>query len=92
MRHLFIFVENLCQNALDLTNDEHIIIIQDNWPLGTYCQWMISAKDEVGGYVTLEFTDIKVRADRIDWNCLFNHSLYKKFYLDRLLVESTDYL
>ena len=39
---------------------------------------MISAKDEVGGYVTLEFTDIKVRADRIDWSCLFlNHSLSK---------------
>ena len=66
MRHLFIFVENLCQNALDPTNDEHMIINQDNWPLGTYCQWMISAKDEVGGYVTLEFTDIKVRIDKID--------------------------
>ena len=66
MRHLFIFVENLCQNALDLTNDEHILIIQDTWPLGTYCQWLISAKDEVGGYVILEFSDIKVRVDRID--------------------------
>ena len=63
---LFIFVDNLCQNALDLTNDEHIIIIQDNWPLGTYCQWMISAKDEVGSYVTLEFNEIKVRDEIID--------------------------
>ena len=69
MRHLFIYVENLCQNALDLTNDEHILIIQDTWPLGTYCQWMISAKDEVGGYVTLEFIDIKVRVEKIDSNC-----------------------
>ena len=63
---LFIFVDNLCQNALDLTNDEHFIIIQDNWPKGTNCQWLISAKDEVGGYVTLEFNDIKVRVEKID--------------------------
>ena len=63
---LFIFVDNLCQNALDLTNDEHILIIQDTWPLGTYCQWMISAKDEVGSYVTLEFNEIKVRDEIID--------------------------
>ena len=63
---LFIFVENLCQNALDLTNDEHILIIQDTWPLGTYCQWMISAKEEVGSYVTLEFNEIKVRDEIID--------------------------
>ena len=70
MRHLFIFVENLCQNALDLTNDEHILIIQDNWPLGTYCQWLISAKDEVEGYVTLEF-DIKVGLNS------FNQSFYQ---------------
>ena len=63
---LFIFVENLCQNALDLTNDEHILIIQDTWPLGTYCQWLISAKDEVGSYVTLEFSEIKVRDEIID--------------------------
>ena len=68
MRHLFIFTDNLCQNALDLTNDEHILIIQDNWPLGTYCHWLISAKDEVGGYVTLEFGDIKVRVEIIDLN------------------------
>ena len=73
MRHFFIFVENLCQNALDLTNDAHIIIIQDTWPLGTYCQWLISAKDEVGGYVTLEFSDTRVRAEINDKNCLCNY-------------------
>ena len=66
MSLLFISVDNLCQNALDLTNDEHIIIIQDTWPLGTYCQWMISAKEEVGSYVTLEFNEIKVRDEIID--------------------------
>ena len=88
---LFNFVENLCQNALDLTNDEHILIIQDNWPLGTYCQWLISAKDEVGGYVTLEFNDIKVRVEKIDWNCLLNTD-YPTFYLDWSMVKSTEYL
>ena len=64
--HLFFSVENLCQNAIDLTTDDHIIIIQDNWPLGTYCQWLISAKDEVGGYVSLEFIDVKVRVKIVD--------------------------
>ena len=70
MTLLYILVDNLCQNAHYYTNDQYIINIQDNWLLGTYCQWLISAKDEVGGYVTLEFSDIKVRVDRIDWNCL----------------------
>ena len=63
---LFIFVDNLCQNALDITNDEHIIIIKDEWPLRTYCQWLISAKDEFGGYVTIEFSHIEVRVNRIE--------------------------
>ena len=53
-------LDNLCQNALNLTHNEHINI-QDNWPMGTYCQWMISAKDEAGSYITLEFNYIKVR-------------------------------
>ena len=66
MSLLFISVDNLCQNALDLTNDEHILIIQDNWPLGTNCQWLISAKEEVGGHVILEFNDIKVRVEKSD--------------------------
>ena len=82
MLPLFIFVDNLCQNAIDYTNDEHIIIIQENWPLGTHCQWLISAKDEVGGYVTLEFNDIKVRVEIIDSNCSLNTD-YPTSYSDR---------
>ena len=88
---LFIFVDNLCQNAIDYTSEEHIIIIQDTWPLGTYCQWMILAKDEVESYVTLEFNDIKVRDEIIDRNCFLNTN-YPTFYSDRCLVESTEYL
>ena len=56
----FIFsyvADNLCQNALDLTNRK--LIVDNNWPLGTYCQWLISAEDE-NSYITLEFQNIKV--------------------------------
>ena len=56
----FIFtniLDNLCQNALDLTNSK--LIIDNNWPLGTFCQWLISAEDE-NSYITLEFQNINV--------------------------------
>ena len=50
--------DNLCNNALDLANG--ILNIKDNWPLGTYCQWLILAQDN-DGYVTLEFQNFNVR-------------------------------
>ena len=56
----FIFtyvIDNLCQNALDLTNGK--LIVDNNWPLGTYCQWLILAEDE-NSYITLEFQNINV--------------------------------
>ena len=56
----FIFtyvIDNLCQNALDLTNGK--LIVDNNWPLRTYCQWLISAEDE-SSYITLEFENINV--------------------------------
>ena len=34
--------------------------VEDNWPHGTYCQWLISAQDN-NGYVTLEFQNFNVR-------------------------------
>ena len=59
MSKLFGFlIDNLCDNALDLTNGN--LSIEDNWPLGTYCQWLISAQDN-NGYVTLEFENFNVR-------------------------------
>ena len=56
----FIFThvaDNLCHNALDLSNEK--LIILDNWPVGTYCHWLISAEDE-NSYITLEFQNINV--------------------------------
>ena len=50
-------IDNLCQNALDFTNGK--LIVDNNWPLGTYCQWLISAEDE-SSYITLEFENINV--------------------------------
>ena len=50
--------DNLCNNALDLANA--ILNVEDNWPDGTYCQWLISAQDD-NGYVTLEFQNLNVR-------------------------------
>ena len=50
--------DNICDNALDLSNRE--LIVEDNWPLGTYCQWLILAQDH-NGYVTLEFQNFNVR-------------------------------
>ena len=50
--------DNLCDNALNLANG--ILNVKDNWPLGTYCQWLISAPDSED-YVTLEFQKFNVR-------------------------------
>ena len=53
----FNILDNLCQNALDLINGK--LIVDNNWPFGTYCQWLISAEDE-NSYITLEFQNLNV--------------------------------
>ena len=53
-----LLTDNLCDNAQDLANG--ILNVEDNWPEGTYCQWLISAQDD-NGYVTLEFQNVHVR-------------------------------
>ena len=53
--------DNTCDNALDLANG--MLNVEDIWPLGTYCQWLISAQDD-NGYVTLEFQNFNV------WNII----------------------
>ena len=50
--------DNLCDNVLDLINGK--LIVENNLPYGTYCQWLISAQDE-NDYVTLEFKNFNVR-------------------------------
>ena len=50
-------LENVCENALDLDNGK--LIVQNNWPVGIYCPWLISADDD-NTYITLEFQNINV--------------------------------
>ena len=50
--------DNICDNALNLANG--ILNVEDNWPPGTYCQWLISTPDN-DDYVTLEFQNFNVR-------------------------------
>ena len=64
-----LLTDNLCDNALDLANG--ILNVIDNWPHGTYCQWLISAEDN-DGYVTIEFQNFNVRisiASKKLFNC-----------------------
>ena len=62
LHNYFIFtlvLDNLCQNALNLTNGNGKLIVDNNRPIGTYCQWLISAKNE-NSYITLQFQNINV--------------------------------
>ena len=62
-------IDNLCDNALDLTNE--MLIVEYNWPDGTYCQWLISTQED-DGYVTLEFQNFNVR-NTIELKKLFDY-------------------
>ena len=60
-RHVTNFVlltDDLCDNSLDKANG--ILNVENIWPWGTYCQWLISAQDN-DDYVTLEFQNFNVR-------------------------------
>ena len=67
MKHFYqwdvfsILKDNLCDNVLDLINGK--LIVENNLPYGTYCQWLISARDDVS-YVTLEFQNLNVNIFR----------------------------
>ena len=60
----FNILDNLCQNALDLSNGK--LIVESYWPGGTYCQWLISALDGEH-YVNLEFENIDVRFAELNY-------------------------
>ena len=67
MRNNFIFtyvLDNLCENALDLSNGK--LIVESYWPFGTYCKWLISAVDDEH-YVNLEFENIDVRFAELNY-------------------------
>ena len=50
-------LDNLCDNALDLSSGK--LIVGNNLPLNTHCQWLISAVDDQD-YVNLEIPYINV--------------------------------
>ena len=75
--------DNLCDNALDLANE--ILNVEDNWPLGTYCQWLISAEDD-NGYVTLEFQNFNVR-NTVAFKTIFH---YVNSYLSKIYFRLID--
>ena len=64
--------DNVCDNALDLTNG--YLNVDDNWPYGTNCQWLILAQDN-NSYVMLEFENFNVRKkyciERMIWLCRY---------------------
>ena len=72
---LFLFVvsfspynlENWCKNALDLNIG--MLTVESNLPIGTYCQWLISAVDDKH-YVNLEFEILNVRI--ANTNCILD--------------------
>ena len=66
-----LLTDNLCDNALDLPNG--ILIVEDNLPDGTYCQWLISTQDN-DGYVTLEFQNFYVRNSISFKRKIFNYA------------------
>ena len=70
--------DNKCDNALDLTNGQ--LIVQDDWPDGTSCLWLISAEED-DDYVTIEFLNMHVNislALKEQYNCI-NNNLSKLF-------------
>ena len=54
---LFDFEDDWCENALNLTSGK--LIINKDWPSGTYCQWLITSENN-NSYVTLEFQHLNV--------------------------------
>ena len=87
-------LDNLCKNALDLSNDKLIInntiiytytYTYSNWKFGTYCEWLISAIDDKH-YVILEFENIDVRIAELDYLPDFILLPGISFYLDHRLV------
>ena len=51
------YLDNLCENALDLSKGT--LIVESDFPLNTYCQWLVSTED-ANSYITLDFQNITV--------------------------------
>ena len=66
--NIALLTDNLCDNALDLVNRQ--LKVEEIWPVGTYCQWLISAQDN-DDYVTLEFQNFNVRNSIAFWKIIW---------------------
>ena len=73
-------IDKWCENALDLSNGK--LIVENNWPAGTNCQWLISAVDDEH-YVNLEFANLGVRIAELNLVYLILHFF---IYLDHILA------
>ena len=69
--------DNLCDNVLDLINGK--LIVENNLPYGTYCQWLISAQDDIS-YVTLEFQNLNVNNLRFKLLIQSSKVIHKKSF------------
>ena len=53
-------LDNWCDDALDLSSGtEGKLTVGSQWPIGTHCQWLISAIDDQH-YINLEFESLDV--------------------------------
>ena len=83
------YLDNLCENALDLSNGK--LIVESNLPVGTFCQWLISAINDKQ-YVNLEFENLDVRIPELNYRTDCNNprieSMTKNlFFLLRVLTK-----
>ena len=61
-------LDNYCDNALDLSNGtDGKLTVESEWPVGTHCQWLISAIDE-NHYITLEFQSLDVSIAELNYH------------------------
>ena len=57
------------------------LIVEDNWPVGAYCQWLISAQND--DYVTIEFQNFNVRKNiTLNITKLFSYLSIKFFQIE----------
>ena len=53
-------LDNWCDDALDMSSaTEGKLTVESQWPIGTHCQWLISAIDDQH-YINLEFESLDV--------------------------------
>ena len=60
-------LDNWCDDALDLSSGtEGKLTVGSKWPVGTHCQWLISAIDDQH-YINLEFESLDVSIAELNY-------------------------